>query len=149
MGDDAVKAIVKEAKQLDDKEIFKPMSTDTLSKEQKTNTLESVTMVTKKRCGKVKGRTCADRRKQRDYVSKAESLSPTISLEGLLTLILTASHEERQVLVADIAGAYLNAEMEDFVVMKFRDEMVDYMDMVEANPEQYAPYVGYKNGRKV
>ena len=37
--------------------------------------------------------------------------------------------------------------MEDFVVMKFRDEMVDYM--VQANPEQYRPYVTYENGKKV
>ena len=44
--------------------------------------------------------------------------------------MLTASHEERQVLVADIAGAYLNAEMEDFVVMKFSDEMVDYIHRI-------------------
>ena len=60
---------------------------------------------------------------------------------------MTAAHEDRQVLVADIAGAYLNAEMEDFVVMKFKDEMVDFM--VAANPKRYAAYVEYKNGRKV
>ena len=64
MGDNAVKAIVKDAKQLDDKEVFKPMHTGNLSKEQKRNALESITMVTKKRCGKVKGQTCANGRKQ-------------------------------------------------------------------------------------
>lgn len=64
-----------------------------------------------------------------------------------MMIILTATHEDRQVLVADIAGAYLNTDMEDFVVMKFRDKMVDYM--VQANQERYGPYVQYKNGKKV
>ena len=50
-------------------------------------------------------------------------------------------------MVADIAGAYLNAEMDDFVIMKFKDEMVSYM--VKANPDRYKAYVEYKNGRKV
>ena len=147
MGEDAIKAIVAEAQQLDDKGAFEPLKAETLDRKQKSGALESITMVTKKRCGKVKGRTCADGRKQRDYVTKAESSSPTISLEGLMTIILTAAHEDRQVLVADIAGAYLNADMDDFVTMKFKDEMVDYM--VAANPERYAPYVTYEEGRKV
>ena len=147
MGDDAVKAIVKEVKQLDDKETFKPVRRRELTAEQRHGALESITTVTKKRCGRVKGRTCADGRKQREYVSKAEASSPTVSLEGLMTIILTAAHEDRQVLVADIAGAYLNADMDDFVVMKFRDEMVDYM--VAANPDRYAEYVEYENGKKV
>lgn len=101
MGNNAIKAIVSEAKQLDEKGAFAPLDAKKLNQKQKTGALESITMVTKKRCGKIKGRTCADGRKQREYVTKAESSSPTISLEGLMTIILTVTHEDRQVLVAD------------------------------------------------
>ena len=133
MGDDAIKAIVKEGKHLDNKGIFAPLKASKLSREHKNRALESITMVTNKHCGKVEGRTCADGRKQQEYMTKAEASSLTVSLEGLMTIILTATHKDRQVLVSDIAGAYLNTEMDDFVVMKFKDEMVDYM--VAANPK--------------
>ena len=95
MGEDAIKAIVKEAKQLDDKETFKPMRSANLTNEQKKGALESITTVTKKRCRRVKGWTCADGRKQWECMSKEEELSPTVSLEGRMTIILTALHEER------------------------------------------------------
>lgn len=127
MGDNAIKEIVKEAKLLDDKEKFMPISTSSLSLKQKQDVLELITRVTMKRCGRKKGQTCADRRKQREYASKAEASLPRILLELLMMIILTATHEDRQVLVADIAAAYLYTEMEDFVIMKFKDPMVDYM----------------------
>ena len=147
MGDDAIKAIVKEVKQLGDKRTFQPIKASALTAEQQSGALESITTVTKKRCGKIKGRTCAEGRKQREYIEKAAASSPTVSLEALMMIILTATHENRQILVADIAGVYLNADMEDFVIMKFRDEMVDYM--VRANPTRYGPYVEYENRKKV
>lgn len=37
--------------------------------------------------------------------------------------------------------------MDNFVIMKFKDEMVDYM--VAAKLQRYAAYIEYKNGRKV
>lgn len=76
-----------------------------------------------------------------------ESASPTVSLKALMAIILTTAQEERQVMIADIAGAYLNADMNDFVTMKFDGDMVDYM--VEANPDLYAKYVSYEKGKKV
>ena len=86
-------------------------------------------------------------RKQREYIEKAAASSPKVLIEALMMIILMVMHKNRQVLVAGIAGAYLNADMEDFVVMKFCDKMVDYM--AQANPEQYGPYVKYENGKKV
>ena len=87
MGNDAIKAIVKEAKQLDNKGTFEPLKASDLNHEQRREALESITMVTIKRCGKVKGRTCADGRKQREYITKAEASLSTILLEGLMTII--------------------------------------------------------------
>jgi hypothetical protein len=37
----------------------------------------------RKRCGKIKGRGCADGRKQRAWTDKADSSSPTIATEAL------------------------------------------------------------------
>ena len=135
MGDDAVKAIIKEVKQLDNKRAFQPLKASALTNKERQGALEFI------------ARTCADGRKQHNYVDKVEASSPTISLEALMMIILTAPHKDCEVLVAEIVGAYLNADMEDFVVMKFRDRMVDCM--VQANPKEYKTYVKYKNGKKV
>ena len=43
-------------------------------------------IIKEKRCGKIKGRTCADGRSQRSLYSKAETSSPTISNDLTLTL---------------------------------------------------------------
>lgn len=64
-----------------------------------------------------------------------------------MAIILTAAHKERQVMTADITGAYLNADMNNFIMMKFDGDMVDYM--VEANPDLYTKYVSYENRKKV
>ena len=50
-------------------------------------------------------------------------------------------------MVADIAGAFLNADMDDFVIMKFKGDMVDYV--VQSNPEKYKDFVTYEGGQKV
>ena len=36
-----------------------------------------------KRCGKIKGRGCADRRKQRKYLTKEDKSAPTVSTEDI------------------------------------------------------------------
>ena len=41
--------------------------------------------------------------------------------------IITEAHEARDVATADVAGAYLKADMVDFVVMKFTGESVDIL----------------------
>ena len=38
----------------------------------------------RKRSGKMKGRGCADGRPQREYITKEESSSPTVSLYALM-----------------------------------------------------------------
>jgi hypothetical protein len=44
-----------------------------------------------KRSGKIKGRGCADGRKQREYLSKEEVSSPTVAIESvLLTCVIDA-----------------------------------------------------------
>ena len=93
-------------------------------------------LIKKKRCGKIKGRTCANGSKQKRYLKHGESISsPTVSLEAIIGTLLIDAHEGRDVAIFDVPGAYLQAEMpkEKKLLMKFRDEFVDIM--CEVNPE--------------
>ena len=59
-GQDAIMAILKEFGQLDGKKIFKPRHKESLTQQQRLNTLSTITLIKEKRCGRIKGRTCVD-----------------------------------------------------------------------------------------
>jgi hypothetical protein len=59
-------AVSKELLQLHMRDTFKPQNVKELSSEQKKGALESLMFLKEKRDGSVKGRTCADGRKQRE-----------------------------------------------------------------------------------
>ena len=117
-----------------------------LTSKQKSEALNLITMVKQKRCGTIKGRACADGRKQRRYITKEQSTSPTVHLESLLLSLLFDAFEGRHVGTADIAGAFLLVNMKDFVLVKIRGEAVDIICKCNA---EYSKYVTYEKGKKV
>ena len=62
-GERAVQAVFNEYAQLDNKDTFVPEDVNELAINQKREALNLITIVKEKRCGKVKGRACADGRK--------------------------------------------------------------------------------------
>ena len=64
----------------------------------------------RKRSGKMKGRGCADGRPQRDYITKEESSSPTVSLYALMGSCVMDALDDRKVITVDIPGAFLQGE---------------------------------------
>ena len=97
--------------------------------------------------GRIKGRECTDEQKQREYISKEEPSSPTISTDFLMTTLVIDTHEGRDVITYDIVGTYLNADMDEFTTMKLEGEMVDMM--VRVDSAKYSRYVRYKHHTKV
>jgi len=59
-GQPAVDTLLAEFRQLDDKNVFEPCDALLLSKEQKRQVLCAMNLIKEKRCGRLKGRTCAD-----------------------------------------------------------------------------------------
>ena len=109
--------------------------------------LRSITVIKAKRCGRIKRRTVADGRPQRNYIPKEESSSPTVGTESLFLSLVIDAYEGRHIATADIAGAFLHATMEDFVLVRIDGPMVLYL--VRSNPKRYGEYVEYENGRRV
>ena len=144
----AVAGMLKEYKQLDDLLVFGAVSPESLSDQEQRRALRAINLIKLKRCGKVKGRTCADGSVQRGYISKEDSSSPTISLQALFATWIIDSIEDRKVQTFDVPGVYLHAEIpeDERVFMKFEKEFIDIM--CEVNPE-YKEHVRFKNGKKV
>ena len=99
-----------------------------------------------KRNGVLKGRTCADGRSQKSLYGKSQTASPTVATDALFLTILVDAYEKRDVGTADVAGAYLKAVMDDFVLMKFTGDSVDIL--CRMNPT-HIPFVAIENGTKV
>ena len=135
-GEEAIVAIMKELKQLQDgampgRPVIEPVNYEDLTDEDKEKrTLEAVTVVKQKRCGKIKGRTCADGSKQRRYLKEFESVaSPTLSMDGLIGSILIDVYEGRDVATCDAPVAFLHPDLPPGkrMFLCLRGQMVDIM----------------------
>jgi hypothetical protein len=145
-GEVAVQAIFKEFAQIEDKGVIAPLVASELTREQRSGALRAISLIKEKRCGKIKGRTCADGRSQRHLYSKEETSSKTVSTEALMISLMIDAKEGRDVAIADVAGAFLHADLLDFVIMKLEGKFVDIMCSV--NPA-YKDYVVFEGGKKV
>ena len=58
----------------------------------------------KKWCGTIKGHGCVDEWKQRAYITKEESTSPTISTEAVFLTAIVNPWENHKVAVLDVPG---------------------------------------------
>ena len=144
-GHKAVDALFKEFCQLDDRSVFAPLHATDLTIEQRKQALRAINLIKEKRDGALKGRSCADGRPQRALYTKEESASPTVSTDALMFSLMIDAFEQRDVATADVVGAYLLADMDDFVVLKLIGESVDIMCDVN---EKYRPFVVMEHGKK-
>ena len=145
-GDAARDAMRREFRQLDEKGVFEPILATDIGPEVKKQALRCINVIKEKRCGKIKGRTCADGRPQRNLYEKTETSSPTASSDAILLTLVIDALERRDVATADVAGAYLNADMEDYVLMRLVGDDVGLM--CDVNPT-YKSYVTNERNKPV
>ena len=99
-GDRAVAVMLSKYRQLNagpmpGKLVFSCIDPNDITTEERRRALEAVNLIKKKRCGKMKRRTCANGKKQKRYLKHGESiLSPTVSLEAIIGTILIDVKEE-------------------------------------------------------
>ena len=90
-GSDAEIAGIKESNQLHWQNTFVPKHYAQLTDDEKSKVLESHMFVVKKRTGETKARLVGGGNKQREYLTKEDSSSPTVATESvLLTSIVDA-----------------------------------------------------------
>jgi Reverse transcriptase (RNA-dependent DNA polymerase) len=125
---------------------MQPVAAESLTQEQRQRTLAYLMFLKQKRCGKVKGRGCADGRKQRVYTAKEEASSPTVSIEPIMLSCVIDAKEGQHVAMADIPGAFMQADMDEVMHMRLEGTMRDLL--LNVAPE-FSPYVTMENGRRV
>ena len=145
-GQRAIDALFGEFAQLDDMDVFRGVMASSLSAEQKRKALMALNLIKEKRDGTIKDRLVANGAQQRPYYSKVETTSPTVSNDAMMMTLIIDAMEARDVAIADIKGAYLHAEMKDFVLLKMTGESVQ--TLCKVNPK-YKAFVTTENGKEV
>ena len=100
----------------------------------------------RKRCGKIKGHGCADGHKQRAYTNKSDSTAPTVSTEAVFLTAVIDAKEGRDVATMDIPGAFMQADMDELVHVRFTGVMVELL--LEIDRKMYEPYIVYERKEK-
>ena len=146
-GNDGVRSVEKEMRQLHDRGVMMPVHKMSLTSEQRKEALAYLMFLKRKSCGKVKGRGCADSRKQRAYIAKEESTAPMVSTEAVFLTAAIDALENREVAVLDVPGAFMQADIDELVHVRFTGEMVNMLLHIDYN--MYKDYVVTEKGEKV
>jgi Reverse transcriptase (RNA-dependent DNA polymerase)/Zinc knuckle len=145
-GERGTEAVLKELKQLHDRQVMVPKEASSLTREDRYQALSYLMFLKEKRDGAIKGRGCADGRKQRAYISKEEASSPTVSTEAVLLTSVIDAREHRDVATVDVPGAFMQADMDDVVYMRLEGVMVDLLVQID---ESYTQFVTIEKGKRV
>jgi hypothetical protein len=146
-GIDGLTALGKEVEQLYTRKVSKPVDGDDLTRDQKQASLRYLMFLTKKRCGIIKARGCADGRKQRKTTNKEDASAPTVSIEAVMLSAVIDAMERRDVATVDIPGAFMQADIDEVVHVKFEGEIAEML--VKLDPKLYRKYVRDENGKSV
>jgi len=89
--------------------------------------------------GSIKARGCADGWLQRDFTTKAETSSPTMSLEAMMLSCAIDTKEGRHIAVTDIPGAFLHGDMDQDVHMLLDGTIAELI--IKLEPKLYRKYI--------
>ena len=100
-----------------------------------------------KRCGSIKGQTCADGQKQCEVAHNKDATSLTVMLELVLIASVTNTHKRRGMDLIDIPGTLLTAYVDKEVIIVLWERLAELM--VKTETSIYRKFVKIKNGRMV
>eukprot|EP00957_Ditylum_brightwellii_P156405 11903885-Ditylum_brightwellii.AAC.1 len=123
-----------EFQQLHDMNLFKPLHLGDLSEDKKWDALRAIM-------------TCVDGQKQQDSIPKEDAASPTVAPESIIITSVINVKEGKDVATTNIPGAYLNADMDDYVVMVLEGKLAELL--VKTAPNIYRKYLGVGKDNKL
>ena len=141
-GQKGIDTIIKEMRQLHDREVVNPMMPNTIASEIRKRALGYLMFLKKKRNGDIKGRGCADGRPQRVYMSKSETSSPTVFTESIFIGSAMDAKEGRDVAHVDIPGAFLQTEASHNTIIKLQGVLVITLTKINPDWKKFMTYEG-------
>ena len=146
-GPPGVEAVYKELQQIHERKVGEPRDATTLSPMQKKNALGYLMFLKQKRTGQIKGRGCADGRKQRLNTPKDAASSPAVATESVLLSCVIDAKERRDVATVDIPGAFMQGDQDETVHMRLEGTLAELL--TKCDPKLYRQYVVTENNKPV
>jgi hypothetical protein len=101
-----------------------------------------------KRSGIIKGRGCADGRKQRLCKTKEETSAPTVATESLFLSCAINAKERRTVVTTDIPGAFMQTDVDEVIHVRLEGPLASLL--AKLAPNLYEKYLEYdKKGKPI
>jgi hypothetical protein len=141
-GDEAVKSIESELSQLHNKKAWKPIKFMDISINLRSKVVNSILFLKRKKDGRLKSRLVADGRTQ-ERSTDVDISSPTVVTEHLFYTLGVDATEERRVVIGDVEGAYIEADMTGTVIMVLRRQLASIL--INLFPDQYRDYASDGN----
>jgi len=116
-----------------------PLRKEDMSFEQRKKALCYLMFLKEKHDGTIKAIGCTDGRSQREYTTKSNTSSLTVSLEAIMMSCAIDAKENRHVAIAYIPGAFLHADMDEEVYMLLEGKIAKFI--VKLNPKIYRKYI--------
>ena len=112
--------------------------------------MESLTFLTDKRDGRIKGRYCANGSILRHWMKKLEVSIPTVALESLILELVIDAYEDVEFVIVAIPNTFIKTDNPKKLgdqrdIRKFRGKLSHIL--AEIAPEMYASYITYENGK--
>jgi len=139
----AVKSLCSELLQMHNKGVWRPVSVQGLSMQQRKKIIRSSMFLKEKFLStgefqKLKARLVAGGHMQdRSVYTETDTEAPTASLQSVYMIASIAAHEGRAVVTADITGAYLNADMKKVVHMRLEPKLAEVLAALEPSYQEY------------
>ena len=118
-----------------------------LTREQKKEALAYLMFLKRKQGGKINGRGCTHRRKQCAYTAKEDAASPTIASKAMFLMAVIDAMEGRKVAVFNVPGAFIQADKDELVHVRFTGKMVELL--LEIDKDMYEPCVTTEGRQQV
>ena len=130
-GEEGKKAATLEAEQMIKRNCFEPIHVHELTAEERMRAQVALMFLTEKRSGEKKGRMVYNGKPTRDWLSREEASSPTVTQEGVSLTASIDAHEERDVMTNDIPNAFIQTFMpppengQQRVIMKIEGPLLE------------------------
>ena len=139
--------VKEELQQFETRKVMERIDGNEMTREEKRVCLQYLMFLKQKKSGRIRGRGCADERKQREFIKKEESSAPTISKEALFLTCIIDALEKRDLAITDIPGAFMQEDMDEIVNMKIEAKMAQLVTKID--PNKYEKYTVMEKGKQV
>ena len=146
-GSNGLASVKTEMKQLHDCKVMRPHFKKELTSQQCAEALSYLMFLKRKRCGKIKARGCADGRKQCGKIPPEDTTSPTITTEVVFLTAMIDALENCDMAIIDILGAFMQADMDNEVIIRFEGKMMELL--IEVDEDLYRLYAVMECGKTV